>query len=111
MGIRLETTTEKETQVKKDKTVIDYISLHNHTHFSILNSLISPEDLFNKAKDLGQRAIAITDNGSLASIWQAFQISKKIGIKLIVGCEMYFVNDASNKEDKFRRIILISKIK
>src|ERR1700722_612081 len=87
----------------------NYISLHNHTHFSILNSLISPKDLLHKAKELNQGAIAITDYGTLAGVWDSLKISKEVGVKLIVGCELYFVNDVLNKDEKLRYIIFLAK--
>ena len=86
-----------------------FVSLHNYTHFSILNSLLSPKDLLNKAKELGQNAIAITDRGTLAGSWDALKVSKETGIKLITGCEFYFTDDLSNKEEKPRLIVLIAK--
>ena len=86
----------------------DFISLHNQTDFSILDSLASPKALLNKAKELGQSAIAITDHGTLAATWDAWKASKEIGVKLIIGCECYFQDDASNIEDKFRHIVLIA---
>lgn len=86
-----------------------FINLHNHTHFSLLQSLISPKDLLLKAKELNQNSIAITDYGTLAGIWDGFKASKETGIKLIVGCNFYFVNDVSNKNTKLRYIILIAK--
>ena len=88
----------------------NYVSLHNQTFFSLLDSLISPKELFQKAKELGQKAVAITDHGSLAATWDAFKISKDIGVKYIVGCECYFVNDTKNREgEKVRHIILLAK--
>jgi len=87
----------------------DFVSLHNHTDFSILDSLITPKELFNRAKELGQKAIAITDHGSLASAWDALKASKASGVKLIIGCEMYFLNDAKKTDERFRHIILLAK--
>ena len=66
----------------------DFVSLHNQTDFSILDSLISTKALFHRAKELGQNAIAITDHGTLASAWDAFKASKETGIKLIIGSKM-----------------------
>ena len=86
----------------------DFVSLHNQTDFSILDSLASPKALLARAKELGQPAIAITDHGTLASTWDAWKASKELGIKLIIGCECYFQNDASNIEEKFRHIVLIA---
>ena len=87
----------------------DFVSLHNQTDFSILDSLISPKALLKRAKELGQTAIAITDHGTLASAWDAWKASKDIGVKLIIGCECYFTNDASNIDDKLRHVVLIAK--
>lgn len=89
--------------------MINFVSLHNQTHFSILDALSSPKDLMSKAKELGQHAIAITDHGSLASAWECWKLSKELQIKLIIGCEMYFVNSIKNKDEKYRHILLLAK--
>ena len=87
----------------------EYTSLHNLTHYSILNALPSPKDYFVRAKELGQTAIAITDRGSLAGAWEALKAAKDTGIKLIIGCEFYFVDDVANKDGKLRFIVLLAK--
>jgi DNA polymerase III subunit alpha len=88
----------------------DFVSLHNQTGFSILDSLISPKELFLQAKELGQSAIAITDHGTLASAWDALKASRETGVKLIMGCECYFKNSAIiGDEEKFRHLILLAK--
>ena len=87
----------------------DFVSLHNQTEFSILDSLITPKALFKRAKELGQTAVAVTDHGSLAGAWDAWKASKDTGVKLIIGCECYFQNDATNVNEKFRHIILLAK--
>lgn len=87
----------------------EFVSLHNQTDFSILDSLISTKALFQRVKELGQTAVAITDHGTLASAWDALKASRDTGVKLIMGCECYFVDDASNINEKFRHIILLAK--
>jgi len=89
--------------------MIEFGSLHNQTHYSILDSIVSPKDLLKAAKSLGQTFCAVTDHGSLAAAWESFKASKEIGIKLIIGCECYFLDDISKVEDKFRHIILLAK--
>jgi DNA polymerase III alpha subunit/intein/homing endonuclease len=89
--------------------VPEFISLHNHTNFSILNALSSPKELFVRAKELGQSAIGITDYGSLASVWDSLKASRETGVKLIIGCESYFLDDVANKEVKLRFVVLIAK--
>lgn len=87
----------------------DFVSLHNQTDFSILDSLISPKALFNRAKELGQKAVAVTDHGTLAGAWDAWKASKETGVKLIIGCECYFQNVPQDSNEKFRHIILLAK--
>lgn len=90
--------------------MIDYVSLHNHTTFSIMDGLVKPVDLFKRAKELGQTAIAVTDHGTLAGAWDSLKAAKKVGIKLIIGCEMYFVEDVDNQDDTtLRHLILLAK--
>lgn len=87
----------------------DFVSLHNQTDYSILDSIVSPKDLFLRAKELGQTAVAITDHGTLASAWSALKVSNETGVKLIMGCECYFKDDVLNPDEKFRHIILLAK--
>ena len=88
---------------------MNYISLHNYTHFSLLYSLISPKDIFNRAKELGQDAVAITDLCTLAGAWDCLKYSKQTGVKLIIGAELNFINSVSNKSEDFRNIVLLAK--
>ncbi len=87
----------------------DYVSLHNHTVWSIMDSLIWPEKLFAKAKEYGQSAIAVTDHATLAAAWDSLKYSKQYGVKLIIGCEFFFTDDLSNESEKLRHIILLAK--
>src|SRR5579885_43176 len=87
----------------------NFVNLHSHTHYSILDSLCSPKDLFKRAKELNQEAIAITDHGTLLASYEALKASKETGVKLIIGCEMYFIDDINNKDVRFRHIILLAK--
>lgn len=87
----------------------DFVSLHNQTDYSILDSLISTKSLFKRAKELGQPAVAITDHGSLAAAWDALKASKETGVKLIMGCELYFVNNIKTPDERLRHIVLLAK--
>jgi len=86
----------------------DFVSLHNQTDYSILDSLCSVKELFEKARELGQSAIAITEHGSFASAWEALKFSKITGVKLIIGVEIYFRDDVKN-DDRMRHLILLAK--
>lgn len=88
-----------------------FVSLCNRTHFSLLHSLVSPRDLFVKAKELGQSAIAITDYGTLTGSWDAMKASKETGVKLIIGCEFCFIDQVAQdlKGVKLRSLVLLAK--
>lgn len=71
----------------------EFVNLHAHTNLgSMLDALSYVDDLFNKADELGQKALAITDHGTLGGHYDAFQAYKRTGVKFIPGCEMYFVH-------------------
>ena len=72
---------------------MSYISLHNHTCYTMMQSTIRPENLFARAAELNMPAVAITDYCSLAAIWEAYKHSLKYKVKLIVGCQFNFVDD------------------
>lgn len=85
-----------------------FVSLHNHTQYSILSALSLPKDLFNKAKELNQPAIAVTDHGSFAGLWESYKVSKETGVKLIAGIEIYFQHELGSSE-KFKHLTLLAK--
>jgi DNA polymerase-3 subunit alpha len=89
--------------------MIDYVSLNNKTSFSLMNALISPADLFKRAAELGQKAVVVSDMGSCAGIWDSLKASKKTGVKLIAGCDFYFVNDVADTEASLRHVVLLAK--
>jgi DNA polymerase-3 subunit alpha len=89
--------------------MIEFVSLHNHTSMSLTDSIIDPEKLFIRAKELGQTAIAITDHGTLAGAFDGLKYSKKHGVKCIMGCEFYFVNDVKEEKSKMTHVILLAK--
>lgn len=88
-----------------------FISFHNHTAAgSLLDAMVSTKELINRAKELGQGSIAITDHGSVFSIYDAFKICKETGIKLIPGNEFYFVHDPDDAEERGNKhLVLIAR--
>ena len=87
-----------------------FVSLHNHTTGSIGDSTISPRELIDAIKETGQTAVAVTDHGSCASLWDTYKATKKTDIKLIAGCEVYFVDNSNDDEDTtLRHLVLLAK--
>jgi error-prone DNA polymerase len=66
----------------------EYVELHCLSNFSFQRGASSADELFTRAKKLGYRALAITDECSLAGIVRAFEASKETGIALIIGTEI-----------------------
>ena len=69
-----------------------YAELHCLTNFSFQRGASSAQELFERARRLGYRALAITDECSLAGIVRAWQAAKESGVPLIVGCELRIDN-------------------
>lgn len=77
------------------------IHLHNHSYYSLLDGLSSPEEMIKRAKELGQDAIAVTDHGSISALPEMIKYGKEHGVKPIIGCEFYVVHD-DNFDEKDR---------
>ena len=67
-----------------------YAELHSISNYSFLRGASHPEELVCQAHELGYKAIAITDECSLASVVKAHVTAKQLGIKLIIGSEFHF---------------------
>jgi DNA polymerase-3 subunit alpha len=67
----------------------DFVHLHLHTEYSLLDGANSLDALIKKAVDLHMPAIAVTDHGNLFGALDFYLKATKAGIKPIIGCEMY----------------------
>jgi DNA polymerase-3 subunit alpha len=67
----------------------DFVHLHLHTHYSLLDGAIRIPDLIAKAKEYKMPALAITDHGNLFGAMEFYSQVQASGIKPIVGCEVY----------------------
>lgn len=93
---------------------MSFIHLHNHSEFSLLDGLATTKGLAQKAKDLGMEAIALTDHGVMYGIHEFYVNCKKVGIKPILGVELYMARasrfDRDPEKDKLRyHILLLAK--
>ncbi|MGM0458696.1 MAG: DNA polymerase III subunit alpha [Bacteroidota bacterium] len=75
--------------------------LHCHSKFSVLEAAAGINDLVEKAKQDGMPAVALTDLGNMYGVFNFVQKAHNAGIKPIIGCECYFVEDRHQK--KFTR--------
>jgi DNA polymerase-3 subunit alpha len=67
----------------------DFVHLHVHTQYSLLDGTIRLDDLFQKAKEYQMPAVAMTDHGNLYGTIDFYKHAYRYGIKPIIGCEMY----------------------
>ena len=67
----------------------DFVHLHNHSEFSLLDGLSKIDPMVKRAKDLGMKAIAITDHGNMYGTIKFYTKCLEEGIKPIIGCEIY----------------------
>ncbi|MBR6253650.1 MAG: DNA polymerase III subunit alpha [Clostridia bacterium] len=93
---------------------LDFVHLHVHTEYSLLDGANRIKDLVAKVKDLGMSACAITDHGVMYGAIEFYKECKKQGIKPIIGCEVYVApRSLNNKEagidDNYGHMILLCK--
>ena len=68
----------------------NFVHIHNHTEYSLLDGLGSVEEKVLKAKELGMKALAITDHNHLGGCLEFQAACKKHGIKPLLGVELYW---------------------
>lgn len=92
---------------------IQYGILHNHTEFSVRDSAMKIPKLFERAKELGAPAVALTDHGILTGVIDFVKAGQEYGIKAIPGIEAYYVPDgaalAEGVKTKPQHLILMAK--
>ena len=67
----------------------NFVHLHVHTEFSLLDGAARINSILARAKALGMNALAITDHGNLYGVVSFYKAALKLGIKPIIGCEVY----------------------
>ena len=82
---------------------MNYVPLHVHTHYSLMDGVATPEEYCKRAKVNGMQAIAITDHGALSGHRPMYRAAKEQGIKPILGIEGYITADRFDKRDKAER--------
>ncbi len=96
---------------------MDFIHLHNHTDYSVLDGAITVDKLIKKAVELKMPAIAVTDHGNMYGAVDFYMKAQKAGITPIVGQEFYMAPGSRfNKEftrdsdvEKSYHLILLAK--
>ncbi|HRP06814.1 MAG TPA: PHP domain-containing protein, partial [Opitutaceae bacterium] len=72
----------------------DFVHLHVHSDYSLLDGACRMDRLMNRAEELGMKAIALTDHGNLFGAIEFYNAAKAKGIKPLMGCEIYLVESS-----------------
>jgi len=92
----------------------DFVHLHIHSEYSLLDGANRIKDIPAIAKELGMSAIALTDHGSMFGVIDFYKACKSNDIKPIIGCEVYVAprsrkDKDPNLDNKYNHLILLAK--
>ncbi len=88
---------------------MSFVHLHLHSQYSLLDGAVKLKELMQAVKEHGSPAVALTDHGNMYGTFQFVQLANEAGIKPIVGCEVYLVenmHEKSAKESKYHQLLL-----
>ncbi len=92
---------------------MNFTHLHVHTEYSLLDGCCRIEKLIDKAAELGQKSLAITDHGVMYGVIDFYKYAKKKGVKPIIGCEVYVATrsrfDKQKGLDGYSHLVLLCK--
>lgn len=90
----------------------DFVHLHNHTHYSLLDGLTKVPELVDYVKELHMEAVAVTDHGTMSGLVDLFKTAKAADIKPILGLEAYVAarkmtdRDPAHDKERFHITLL-----
>ena len=89
-----------------------FVHLHVHTGYSLLDGSGKIKNLIARAKELGMKSLAITDHGAMYGTVEFYKEAKEQGIKPIIGCEIYVSEKAMSikeKDNSIYHLVLLVK--
>lgn len=91
----------KEKNSDKNKAIetSEFVHLHNHTEYSLLDGLTKIPDLIEKVEEMGMSAVAITDHGTLSGAINFYDEANKKSIKPLIGIETYIAQRKLSDKD------------
>ena len=100
-----------KVQMHKLMDKSSFVHLHLHTEYSLLDGCARIGKVVKVAKQMGMPAIAITDHGNMYGAITFFDECRKVGVRPIIGCEMYVASDLLIKDgkQKLEHLILLAK--
>ncbi len=86
----------------------EFVHLHNHTDYSLLDGAASIKKYVSKAKELGMNALAITDHGNMFGVLEFYHALRKAKIQPIIGCEFYICPEGRSTKGRRYHLILLA---
>ena len=90
--------------------MLNYVPLHVHSHFSLMDGVATPLEYVSRAHELGMPGIALSDHGTLTGHREFYREAKTVGVKPIFGIEAYFTPDRTDRRKKEDRTGPLDKI-
>lgn len=90
----------------------DFVHLHNHTHYSLLDGLTKVPDLVDFVKSTGMEAVAVTDHGTMSGLIELYKTAQENGVKPVLGLEAYVAarkhtdKDPAHDKERFHITLL-----
>jgi len=78
----------------------DFVHLHCHSTYSLLEALPSPEEIVERTKELGQHAVGLADKGHVYGLIEFYKAAKEADVKPILGCEVYSAPRSRHDKEK-----------
>jgi len=95
----------------------DFVHLHVHSHYSLLDGATRIEAIVRRAKEFGMPAAAITDHGNMFGAVEFYLAARKAGVKPILGCEAYLATgdrrskDSGERKESYHLLLLAMNVK
>lgn len=92
----------------------NFVHLHLHSEYSLLDGACRIKDIPKRAKELGQKAVALTDHGNMFGAVEFYKACKSEGIKPIIGCEVYLAPNSRHEKSRigtvsYYHLVLLAK--
>jgi len=92
----------------------NFVHLHLHSHYSLLDGAVSFKNLFPALQEMGMPAVALTDHGTLSGAIPFYQQARASGIHPIIGCELYltpgsYQDKKAGRENNLFHLVLLAE--
>lgn len=89
--------------IREEEDMNPYVSLHTHSHYSLMDGVATAEEYVRRCNDIGMPALAVTDHGTLSGWADFYRACKAGGIKPILGIEAYYTSNRFDRRERAER--------